>query len=154
VLDLNCPHCGKEVPNQDAIFCSFCSKPLQMTKRSGLLIGSGVLTILSSALLLPFAIYFIVGLPYYGGTSVLLTAAGFAIIGFTIGLVAGILTLTRKLFPLAIIGLCIVFTSSIISSVFSVAFGNFFYFLIMGLPSFIMLLLSLIFTAVSKRRFG
>lgn len=153
-----CPNCDKEIKEVQGAFCPYCSKSLNRTNRSGLLISSGVLTIISSALVLPTVVSFMVfitsGLYTQSLSTTLSAVTAFCFIGCALGLVAGISALRRKLFPLALIGVSLVFVSSIIASVFAVRLGDFSSFLMFGLPATIMLLLSVIFTAVSRKKFN
>jgi hypothetical protein len=139
-----------EVEAKNAIYCPYCSKPLRMAiaqKRSGFPTASGVLTIIGASISLLIGIIFLIN-AYFLGDASDATVGVFGILAFSFGLTGGILTLKRKVFVLAIIGICFVIVSSILTSV-AIDFG-----FIFGLPVFILSTLGLIFTAISKKEFG
>jgi hypothetical protein len=151
---LNCPHCGKEVPSQDAIFCPYCSKPLRITaqKRTGFPTASGVLVIIGSSMLIFLGIIALIQSSYdyyYGYSGADMVVGILSILAFAFGLTAGILTLKRKVFPLAIIGISLVLVSSIVASVSLDIAGWVF-----GVPVMILSILSLVFAGISKREFS
>lgn len=169
-----CPECGEEVSG-DALFCPECGaritraaarappreRPAAEEKR-GQRIAGGVLTIIAACLL------FIVGIigiwSYYGGWATLVGLLG--LLGFAFGLAGGILTLTRKVFALAIIGVVLVMVVGILScipisytsSYYSYYSGysyytSYLYLWPLGFPIFLFSLLGVIFTAVAKQDF-
>lgn len=146
---MNCPNCGKEVPNQDAIFCPYCAKPIRMAqKRTGFPTASGVLTIIGSCIAILYGILGLIdaSLNYYNSGPYAIVGI-FGILAFAFGLTGGILTLRRKVFVLAIIGISLVLISGIIISV-AIPIG-----FIFGIPVMILSILGLIFTSISKREF-
>jgi hypothetical protein len=152
-----CPNCKKEIKEVEGTFCPYCAKSLNQNNRSGLLISSGVLAIIASIFVLPSIVSFVriitSGLYTQYLSTMLSGVSVFCFIALVFGLVAGISTLKRKRFPLALIGICLVFVSNIIASIFTIIMGEFSSFLMFGLPAAIMLLLSVIFTAASRKKF-
>jgi hypothetical protein len=146
---LNCPNCGKEITNSDAIFCPFCSKPIKTQKKhGGLITASGILAIIASCWALFLGILCLSNTSWvYYGEFIYPVAGVFGIVGFAFGLAGGILTLKRKVFPLAVIGLLLVLVAGIVMSAvgYSLPF--------LALPIHIMMILSIVFIAISKSDF-
>lgn len=163
---LNCPKCGKEIKDENAVFCPHCSKRLVETasRKSGLPIASGVLAIIAALFsIAPIKFgwdrvrYWLEHPPlprqeYYATADYLMLAAGIA--GFALGLIGGIVALRRRIFALAIVGSAILTFSGLLVAIafgindlarFSVLFG---------MPIFIPGLLSLIMAGVSKSEFS
>jgi hypothetical protein len=125
---LKCPHCGEEVPSEDASFCLKCGKKLEVKEKSGstdLILVSALLTIISAA--------FSAGLGYLGVDRYLAYAfaaeaysfaaiAGFlvvgilSIVGAVFGILAGRFMLKRENANLSMLGVILLLVS---------AFGNY-----------------------------
>jgi hypothetical protein len=154
VIMLNCPNCGKDVSNQDAVFCPYCSKPLNVTrKRSGFPIAAGILTLIASCIAV------IIGfIALFSDSTAFVVTGVFCFLAFAFGLTGGILTLKRRIFPLAIIGVIFVLVSGlVIISAFATA--GYDYDLsgsgvLIGIPIIILSILGIIFTAISKGEFA
>lgn len=161
---LKCPSCGKDIKDEEAIYCSYCSKPLKQLpfKQTGFPIAGGILAIIASCVCiiigLVYLIMFQASISYVGGQPrwECLFAGLFGIIAFAFGLAGGITSLRRKNFKLAIIGVCFALTSGFVNfgalgtHPYSALLGG----LIFGLPIIILSLLSLIFIAISKGEFS
>ena len=119
--------------------------------RSGFITSAGVLTIVGSCLALVIGLLGLVvsGYAYEYDTASYAVMGIFGILAFAFGLTAGILTLKRKVFPLAIIGICFVIVSGIVISI-AIPYGAFWIF---GVPIAILSILGVIFAAISKREF-
>ncbi|MEM3623077.1 MAG: hypothetical protein QXR76_04840 [Candidatus Bathyarchaeia archaeon] len=93
--------------------------------------------------------------PYYPYSRFGMLLMGiFGLIGFAFGLTGGILTLRRKSFQLAIIGISLILVSGFITILASTTepygyIGG----VIFGIPVIILSILSLIFTSISKSEF-
>jgi hypothetical protein len=83
---------------------------------------------------------------YYSGYAI---AGILNVIGFAFGITAGVLTLKRRIFPLAIAGASLVLVSSAIITAVFTPFGGFAF----GVSAFVLSILGVIFTAVSKSEF-
>jgi len=124
---LKCPHCGEEVPSEDARFCLKCGKSLVVKQkiRTDLVLAAAMLTIISAA--------FSAGLGYLGFDRYVASAfaeqaytfaaiAGFlvvgilSIIGTVFGIIAGLFMLQRKNVNFSMLGIILLLVS---------AFGNY-----------------------------
>ncbi len=165
-LPLNCPKCGKEIKDENAIYCPHCSKRLveSASRKTGFPIASDVLVIIAACFSIAPAKfgwdrvrYWLVTPPryyneYYATADYLMLAAGIA--GFVLGLVGGIVALKRRKFALSIVGSAILTFSGLLVTI---AFGinDLARFAVLfGMPIFIPGLLSLILTAISKNEFS
>jgi hypothetical protein len=151
---LNCPNCSKESPLQAAIFCPYCSKPLNVTKkRSGFLTSAGIFTIIAAPISLLIGIlgYASAAIysPYESYLVVNVLMGFFGILAFALGLIGGILTLKRKHFALSITGISLVLVSGIIVSVV-IPYGC----LVFGIPVMILSILGVTFTSISNKEFA
>jgi DNA-directed RNA polymerase subunit RPC12/RpoP len=146
-----CPKCGKEV-SDDVFYCPYCGAQIKVTirKTTGYPIAGGILGIIASCLCIFMGIIGLIDSTYYYDEFVFFMSV-FNLIGFAFGLTGGILTLRRKNFPMAIIGISLILTSSVITM--SATFGSPFL-IVFGLPISILSILSLIFTAISKSEFA
>jgi hypothetical protein len=109
---LTCPKCGREVHDEDAVYCPFCSNKLkiEVSKRTDFLTAGGVLLILAASICIiggmAVLVIFVQSYqnPYYygyrGSTYTppyeYLFAAVVGFLSFVYGLTAGILTLNRR----------------------------------------------------------
>jgi hypothetical protein len=161
---LNCPSCGREVAQEDALFCLYCGSPLgRVRKRSGFPIAGGVLTIIAGCLAIIYGILgtlsFIISFGQRFPGSVPLV--GYLIMGilgllaFALGLTSGIFALKRRRFALSIAGTCIGLLSGVSTIViislqgpYAVLAG-----LLFGLPVVILAILAVIFTAMARKEF-
>jgi hypothetical protein len=160
---LNCPNCGEEVRDEDALFCPYCANRLTLArKRSGFQIAAGVLTIIGACIsisigllwLVAFAMYFRT-YPFYTPTSYFLATGIFNVFAFAFGLMSGIFTLRRKHFALSMIGVSLVLVSGfvIIRSLEVMGYEALMGYLVFGVPIVILSLLGLIFAAISRNEF-
>jgi len=160
---LNCPNCGEQIKDENALFCPYCANRLHFAKkRSGIQIAAGVLTIISACIsisvgligLVPFVLFFGTSL-LYGSISNLLVMGIFCVFAFAFGLMSGIFTLRRTHFKLSIIGVSLVLASGfVIIMAFrelgsSALVGG----LALGVPVVVLSLLGLIFAAISRNEF-
>jgi len=148
VTELRCPNCGKEILDEQAVYCPYCAKPIATSipsyahpfpsppapyitpvKRSGFPIASGVLAIIAACISDIFGIFGIIGsfqsyYYYYGYHYIvdyrLLFTGIFGLLGFALGLTGGICALRRKNFAMAIVGVCFI----LMSSLFTVSLGS------------------------------
>ena len=111
---LYCPNCGKEVLNEDAIFCPYCSKPLRSAKKqSGFPTTAGILAIIAACITIVIGIFEFLNfasdypynyryyIPYIFDN---LFVGIWSTICFAVGLSAAIYSIKRKRFVLSIIG--------------------------------------------------
>jgi hypothetical protein len=155
---LNCPRCGKEIREEDALFCPYCVHPLKVfQRRSGFPVAAGVLAIIASCLCLVWGVPATIsasvsvgnhylGYPYY---LALLGSGMLGIAAFALGLTASIVTLKRQHFGIAITGQSIVIASSIVVG-FAVSYG---FGWIFEIPVLVLSIISVVFTAISKSEF-
>jgi DNA-directed RNA polymerase subunit RPC12/RpoP len=159
VMNLYCPNCGKEVPNEDAIFCPYCSKPLRLAKKqSGFPTAAGILTIIAACATIVIGIFgflnFASYYPYYSRYYVPywfdnLFIGIWSTICFAVGLSAAIYSIKRTRFVLSIIG-----TSLLLVTPFVVFTESSFSGLeVFGIPVLILSLLSVVFVSISKGEF-
>ena len=153
---VNCPKCGKKLPDE-AVYCLFCGTSIKKEKkRTGFPIAAGVLTIIASCICILVGILFIAAFAVetYGYYEVGYLVPGiFALIGFAFGLTAGILTLKRRTFPLAVIGIIFIMISAFLTFI---PFSEYYPWtsgLLFGLPTLVLSILALIFTAISREEF-
>ncbi|MEM3578476.1 MAG: zinc-ribbon domain-containing protein [Candidatus Bathyarchaeia archaeon] len=157
-MTLYCPKCGKEVSNE-AFYCPFCGTQIKtaISKKTGFPIAGGILGIIASCICIFVGILGILtsAQPYYPYSRFGMLLMGiFGLIGFAFGLTGGILTLRRKSFQLAIIGISLILVSGFITILASTTepygyIGG----VIFGIPVIILSILSLIFTSISKSEF-
>jgi hypothetical protein len=121
-----------------------------MRKRSAFPTAGGILAIIGSCIAI---ITGIAGLAsatgYYNDFGAYMIMGIFGILAFAFGLTAGILTLKRRVFALAIIGISLLLVSGVITSI-AIPYAGW----IFGLPIAILSILAIIFTAISKREFA
>jgi ribosomal protein L40E len=161
-----CKKCGAQNP-ADAKFCTQCSASLQdirsmaTEKRSAFPTAAGILAIIAACIIIIFGIiymaefvsgrteyqnyypydYYTVNPPEY------FVAGLFGLLGFAFGLTAGIITLKRRLFAMAIFGMALMTVAGILFFVEPVV-G-----IIFGTPVLVLTILSVIFTGIRKREF-
>jgi len=161
---LNCPSCGKEVIDDNAIYCPYCTKPLRLLrKRTGLPIAGGILTIIAACVsiiggvigmaafisFLSWSYYY-----YYRPIYQVLFMGVFGILAFALGLTGGIFSLKRRHFALSIIGTSFVVVSGVITMEAIAITGSWSFGLLLGLPPVLLSILGLIFVAISKGEFA
>jgi len=162
-----CSKCGRQVRDNDAVFCPYCatslpSAPGPYMKRTGFPVAAGILIIIGacaavvSGLIGIYVYFWYLRSSYYYHYFEWFITGFFGILGFAFGLTAGIFSLKRKLFPLSMIGMCLVLISGLVT------IGNFATIqssnswmtgLLFGLPPTILAILSVIFAAVSHKEF-
>lgn len=160
---MNCPNCGEEVRDEDALFCQYCANRLKLPKkRSGFQIAAGVLTIIGACISISIGLLWLVAFAMYfrayslsSPTSYFLVMGIFNIIAFALGLMSGIFTLRRKHFALSMIGVSLVLVSGfvIIRSFEAMEYEALMGYLVFGAPVVILSLLGLIFAAISRSYF-
>jgi hypothetical protein len=155
---MHCPKCGKEVPD-DASYCAYCGTQIKTVigRKTGFPIAGGILGIIASCVCIFVGILGILTSiqPDYPYPRLGILFMGiFTLIGFAFGLTGGILTLKRKNFSLAIIGISLILVSGFIIILVSmtVPYGSWGA-VIYGVPIILLSILSLIFTAISKQEF-
>ena len=158
---LNCPHCGRIFTVEDAIFCPYCSKPInQKFIRTGKPIASGILLIISACLSLLVgipSILIIASYPSIYFPSLYVTfwiiIGLWSILSFGFGLAGGIYSLKRTHFGLSLIGSSFLVATGVMTlislfiSYFTTSFG------FIGVPLLILAILGTIFVAISKNEF-
>lgn len=151
-----CPKCRREIFNEDAIYCPFCSKPLDNlppAKHSSFLVASGILTIIGSCFALIIGLFLSIGGSYslrYGGETELI-AGFFGISAFASGLAAGILLLKKNSFRSVIIGEVWLLLVTLVLGASIPLYGLF---IIFGYPVIALSVLGVIFAAVGKSSFN
>ena len=121
---LKCPHCGEEVPSEDARFCLKCGKSLVVKQkiRTDLVLAAAMLTIISAAFSaglggLGFERYLVWSTTEYASLTLGFLVVGLlSILGTVFGIVAGIFMLERKNVNFSMLGIILLLIS---------AFGNF-----------------------------
>lgn len=168
-----CPNCGKEILNRDAVFCPYCSKPLRVVlnevsppimltkKHSGFPTAAGILTIIAASIVIIFgllayesfaseypyyATYTRYPIPYYLYADLITGIALTICFGF--GLAAGILTIKRRRFAFSMIGTSLLLVTSLYMLTEDFVGSAF-----LAVPVLILLLLSVVFVAISKGEF-
>lgn len=144
--------------NSDAMFCTQYGANLQGTrsavagKRSAFLTAAGILTIIAACLIAILGIYYMAlfVIPPYPSMLVMrplkyFVTGLFGILGFTFGLTAGILTLIRTLFAMAIFGMALMMVLA--SVLFFV--GR----IVASAPVLVLTILSIIITGIRKEEF-
>lgn len=143
----------------EANFCIKCGEQIGAERpKSGFPLTGGILVILAASFvlisgliyLLYFTIYSSMSYGYYypwyyGGWSLILGIM--CIIGFALGIVGGISSLTRKNFVVAVIGASFVIVGGSISLLTPFA-------ILLGIVSFVLGILGLILIAISKKEFA
>jgi len=160
---LNCPNCGKEIKDEDAVYCPYCKKLLKYipSKKTGLPIAGGILIILASCITFFISLLEIIAssgtLGIYSSLPLFETLflGIFGIIIFALGLTGGIMALTRKNFTLSIVGICfsIVEGFMIIIAGGTAENNGLMGGLLLGLPIIVLSILGLIFVTISKAEF-
>ena len=152
-----CPECGIKLEEINGHYeTNKAKKPSH--KRSGFLTAAGVLAIVAACMCFIIGIIgillFIQGEYTYGpyGEHIHrpghLLAGLFGFFAFSFGLTSGILILKRKIFSLVMIGL----TSMIAASILLVIV-NLISFVLLGTPTIVTVVISTVFTGVSKKEF-
>jgi hypothetical protein len=159
VCSLICPNCNRDIPIQDVVYCPFCGIDLvKVKKHTGFPIAAGVLTIIASCIaFIPGIIGFIQTFSFvnndYNYSSYFFAyffMAIFGILSFALGLTSGILILKRKHFVLAFLGIAFnIFAAVVTSLAVPYLVG-----LIFGAPIFVLSIISLVFTAISRKEFS
>ena len=160
---MNCPNCGEQIKDENALFCSYCANRLNFAKkRSGFQITAGVLTIIGACIsisvgligIVPFVFLFRTFLAY-GSMSYILVMGVFCVFAFAFGLMSSIFTLRRTHFKLSIIGASLVLASGfvIITSFGELGSSALVSGLVFGIPVVVLSLLGLIFAAISRTEF-
>ena len=155
-----CPKCGKEV-FEEAVFCPYCGTPIKraLARRSVYPSVGGVLEIIAISICLFVGIWDMVALWVVGFSIEARNALGFMSVssfaGFGLGLIGAVFTLSRQYFRTSILGAIAVVTSGLINIlVFSTMWKSEYYSgLIFGMPIILLAILSLTFTAISKKEF-
>lgn len=168
---MNCPNCGKEIPNPDAVFCPYCAKSLIVKRYQKFPLISGILTIVSAILVIvagaisisgAFSTYGGYGYGFIGGTNIFFWVAGiFEIAAFSVGLTGGIFQIRRMLFLGSVFSNVLLIVSAIIimaESFFNITLSSgsgaqYFGLLFFAIPSLILSILGVVFTALSKAEF-
>jgi hypothetical protein len=170
---LQCPTCGKESPIENAVYCSFCSKPLKLHKRTPLPIAAGVLTTLGSSIVIIAAVmalvsslfYLIIGYDFKISISFtsgyLLFIGVLGIIAFAFGLGGGISIFKRTNIVTSIVGLSLLIASGImlsVSYIWTADLTNSLFPMspiwIIGILTIVLSILGLIFVAISRKEFS
>lgn len=164
-LVLECPHCGKGIKDEDAIYCSYCSKPLKELpiRKTGFPIAGGILEIIASCASVVIGIVYMAAF-LSGSWSYwpvvrwnFLFAGLFGIVAFAVGLTGGIISLRREHFVLAIVGNCLIITGGFVDFLAMALEGysnSWIGGLVFGFPLTVLSVLSLVFIAVSKSEFS
>jgi hypothetical protein len=140
--------------NQDAIYCPFCSKPLDNLpppKHSAFLTTSGILIIIASifALLIGLISLIAGSISYRYGGYVYLVFGIFGISSFALGLTAGIMALKKNSMRLVMIFEFWMLIVAAMLSFYIPTFGSLF-----GIPAFVLAILGAVFTVVGKSSFN
>ena len=165
---MKCSNCGKEVKDEEAIFCPHCAKPIKtvIQKHTPLPMTAGILTIIAACLIIAMGIVCVVealtsygqgyGYGYIAGVNIFLWVTGIiGLIAFPTGLVGGIFSLKRRYVAIPIFGISLLITSGIFLAVLNTSGA------LLRLPIWIFgstivifSVLSIIFVAISKEEFS
>ena len=121
---MNCTNCGKEIQDETTSFCAYCGAPLNSKPKKELTVVAGILTLIAASFSAAIGTIGAVSYPAYvnyyaaygydtSGAIGFLLLGAFAFIAAAFGFAAGILTLTRKRFKIAIAGTILVLASTI-----------------------------------------
>jgi len=120
-------------------------------KRNKLPLIAGIFAIIAACICAFLGISFTVGVvrtPSYLVDPYSAEVGIFGLIGFAFGLIGGILTLKRRMFYLAIIGVALLIPEGVVLHIFGTAAGWVF-----GTPVILLAVLSIFFAASSRKEF-
>lgn len=168
---MKCPHCGKEVADENAVFCPYCSKPLNPKRHSSMPTASGTLTTISAILALLAGLLTIsnalgtyggYGYGYVAGTNIFFWIVGiFEVVAFAVALAGATFQFRRRAFSGSILSnvLLIAVAAIVTGQAFlpAVNVGSVTYiftgWLFFGIPLLALSILSIIFVAVAKTEY-
>lgn len=121
---MNCANCGKEILDKTSSFCAYCGTPFDSKPKKELTTAAGILAIIAAAFSAAVGTIGIVSyqayVDYYAaygydtsGAIGFILLAAFAFIAAAFGFAAGMLTLTKKRFKIAVTGTIIMLASTI-----------------------------------------
>ena len=168
---LHCPNCGKEILDENAVFCPYCGKPLAVPahqakaiRSTSLPTAAGVVIIMAATI---SALYGLLGtlnivleLGRIGSNINLsfeiLFEGFFGVLAFAFGLTGAIFAFGRRHFALSMFGtgLVLFYGLGMMASVWIYRYGLLSIFvIIVVLPMIFLSLLGVVFLAVSRREF-
>jgi glucan phosphoethanolaminetransferase (alkaline phosphatase superfamily) len=121
---LKCTNCGKEIQDEKSSFCAYCGTPLNSKPKKELTTPAGILALIAASFSAAIGTIGVVSYQAYSnyyasygydtsGAIGFIYLGAFAFIAAAFGFAAGILTLTRKRFKIAITGTILVIASTI-----------------------------------------
>jgi Ca2+/Na+ antiporter len=121
---LNCTNCGKEIQDETTSFCAYCGAPLNSKPKKELTTPAGILALIAASFSAAIGTIGAVSYPAYvnyyaaygydtSGAIGFLLLGAFAFTATAFGFAAGILTLTKKRFNIAITGTILILASTI-----------------------------------------
>lgn len=168
---MKCPHCGKEVADENAVFCPYCSKPLNPKRHLSMPTASGTLTTISAIIVLlaglltisnALSTYGGYGYGYVAGTNIFFWIAGiFEVVAFAVALAGATFQFRRRAFSGSILSdVLLIAAAAIVTgqaflrvnlspSVTLIYIG----YLFLGIPLLALSILSIIFVAVAKTEY-
>ena len=168
---MHCPNCGKEILDENAVFCPYCSKPLDVPahqakgiRSTSFPIAAGVAMVVAATIA---ALYGLIGIlnivlelgragSHINLSFEILFMGFFGVVAFVFGLVAAIFTLKRRHFALSMLGTGLVLFYGLVmmSGVWTYRYGILsFFVIIVVLPMIFLSFLGVVFLAVSRREF-
>ncbi len=169
---LTCSKCGRQIRDEDAFFCPFCSNAVKATasRRTDFPIAGGVLLLLAAsicvlagivALAIFLSTYHYVYYYDWGARSYYaprywdLFAAAFGIVAFLQGLAAGILSLKRRKFAHCMVGgLLLILEGFAVVFAFAQQWPNSWILgILFGVPIIVLSVPALLFVSISKDEF-
>jgi hypothetical protein len=155
-LERVCPHCGKAVQDEAALFCPYCARALKKTRFP---LAGGILTLVAAGLSLFVAVVGIVFLQSHYNidfdagdyNSEAWIMSFFGLCGFIFGLPSSIFSIKRIHFGFSIFGIGVVLASASLSIIYAPSLiGG----LLFGLPILLPSLTSLVFISITRSEFS
>ena len=123
---MNCPNCGKEIVDEDTVFCPQCGEPLEaegemLQNQTDLVLAAALLTIVAATFssgIAYISIYQYISLLSYYGHSVLegfLILGVFGIAAAAFGVAGGVFMLKRKRIKVSMLGVILLVASVFVS---------------------------------------
>lgn len=159
-FSLDCPNCGKEIPNENAVYCPNCRREhVRLTQKStSLPVVLGILSIIAASISVSFGVLGMlayatsVSYPYYYSTPPAyhwLSAGIFSMVAFAFGLAGGVSSLRKRRLKAHMIGTGFTLASGIISTTAFILVGwqAWIGLALFGLPMIVLSVLGMILAA-------
>lgn len=168
---MQCPHCGKQVTDENAVFCPYCSKPLNAKRHPTIPLASGTLTTISAIIVMITGLLSVssalntyggYGYGFIAGTNIFFWLAGiFEVAAFPVGLAGAIFQFRRRQFLVSAFSNVLLIVSAafiLAQSFFTATLSNYESvtytgLLLFGIPLLALSILSIVFVGISKAEF-